>query len=78
MDTGTERDGPFPTIGTTEPDRAAFLALDLVAPAMAPTAGELYQATVPVGSLAASWREPVGAGADSIEWSKRWAATNER
>lgn len=78
MDFDTEREGPFPTIGTTEPVRAAFLALDLVAPAMAPTASELYEATVPIGSLAASWREPEGASADSKEWSRKWAVTNER
>ena len=78
MEIGCETTGPFPTIGPTEPVRVAFLALDLVAPGMAPTAGALYEATTPVGSLAAAWREPVGAGADAKEWARKWAEANER
>ena len=47
-------DYPMPRIDTTEPVRAAMLALDLVAPAVSEAASELYLATVPLGPLATS------------------------
>jgi hypothetical protein len=77
MTLGTDRAGPFPTIHPTDPVRAAYLALDLVAPAMAPTAAALYEATVPLGSLAVSWLEPDRAGADNNEWARKWAEALE-
>lgn len=72
-------DRPDPPVGSTEPVRAAYLALDLVAPAAAPAAANLYLATVPLGALAAIWKDPATGPQDaSKDWVRQWGEAIER
>jgi len=66
----------IPTVGPTQPVREAFLALDLVAPAIAGSAGDLYIATVPLGELAGRWPDPRFDSDQS--WSRDWTIALER
>ena len=68
---------PLPSVGPTEPVRAAYLALDLVAPALAEPAAELYRATVPLGALAATWPHPTRDD-DAKRWAREWAEATNR
>lgn len=67
----------FPSIGTTTPVRAAWQSLDLVAPNVESQARALYEATVPLGSLAADWSEP-GSGDPAGRWPIDWTTANDR
>lgn len=69
---------PLPEVNPSEPVRRAFLALDIVAPMVAPAAGELYEATVPLGSMAASWTEPASHNDYNKEWSRKWTEARDR
>jgi hypothetical protein len=64
---------PLPLVGSTEPVRVAYLALDIVSPGAAPAAAALYRATVPVGLLAGRWSWPGQENEYGQKWSKEWA-----
>jgi hypothetical protein len=66
--------GPLPEIDTTEPIRAAMLALTLVAPTVETAAVELYLATVQLGPMAIRWPNPDREGANHNDWMREWAA----
>jgi hypothetical protein len=71
-----EDPGPLPAVGTTQPVRNAFQALDLVAPGIAEAARRLYLATLPLGDLAARWPEPNQD--DDNRWARNWQEANDR
>jgi hypothetical protein len=50
---------PIPSVGSTQPVRDAFQALDLLAPAIAAAANGLYFATVALGAPAGRFRPRV-------------------
>ncbi len=58
---------PIPPVGSTQPVRDAFLALDLVSPGISEPALRLYLATSPLGTLAAAWPDP------ERDNDRRWA-----
>lgn len=68
---------PLPDIGSSEPVRTAYLALDIVAPGSAAAAAAFYEATVPLGSLAASWQGPDRVD-DYKKWARDWTEATER
>jgi hypothetical protein len=67
---------PIPLVGPTQPVRDAFQALDLVAPAISEPARRFYQATIPLGSLAARWMELERP--DAAQWGQDWAMAIDR
>lgn len=65
----------IPTIGSSELVRQAMLSLELMAPAMAPAAMDLYQATVKLGALSAQTSEHGSHDReqrDLVEWPREW------
>jgi hypothetical protein len=69
-------DGTIPPVGSTQPVREAMQALELVAPGIAEPAGDLYRATLPLGSLAARWMDLERP--DASRWAEDWADALER
>ena len=78
LDFGLTPDEPLPSVGPTAGVRAAYLALDLVAPAAAVAAGELYEATVPLGRLAAGWMDPLSDQESRRKWAREWSEATAR
>jgi hypothetical protein len=69
-----ENPGPLPDVDSSRPVRNAFQAIDLVAPAVAGAALELYQATLPLGTMSATWPDPT----HDADASTRWAVNGRR
>jgi hypothetical protein len=70
-----DTDMTIPAVGSPDLVRRAYQALDLVSPGTADAARELYLATLPLGQLAARWRDPEG---DDKQWSRDWQRATDR